>query len=74
MASAKGITPVDRQEVFAKLEKILATVKLQPAARYRKDSRRRLRMHPQQLATDSPAKTPEQARIPRAVGCVLASE
>ena len=30
--SAKGIKPVDRQEVFAKLEKILATVKLQPAA------------------------------------------
>jgi hypothetical protein len=30
--SVEGITPVDRQAVFGKLEKILATVKLQPAA------------------------------------------
>ncbi len=30
--NVEGITTVDRQAVFAKLEKILATVKLQPAA------------------------------------------
>ena len=30
--SVEGIKPVDRQEVFAKLEKILATVKIQPVA------------------------------------------
>jgi hypothetical protein len=30
--NVEGITPVDRQAVFGKLEKILATVKLQPAA------------------------------------------
>jgi hypothetical protein len=30
--NVEGITPVDRQAVFGKLEKILATVKLQPAS------------------------------------------
>ena len=30
--SVEGVKPVDRQEVFGKLEKILATVKFQPAA------------------------------------------
>ncbi len=30
--NVEGITPVDRQQVFGKLEKILATVKLEPAA------------------------------------------
>jgi hypothetical protein len=29
--NVEGVTPVDRQQVFSKLEKILATVKLQPA-------------------------------------------
>ena len=29
--NVEGITPVDRKAVFGKLEKILATVKLQPA-------------------------------------------
>ena len=51
MEVSKAIKPVDRQEVFGKLEKILATVKLQPAAAPETETatpsrKNRDRMHP----------------------------
>jgi hypothetical protein len=58
--NVEGVKPVDRPAVFGKLEKILATVKLRPAAIPEAEAPASSTKQP---ATDGPAKTEEQSAI-----------
>jgi hypothetical protein len=60
--NAEGFTPVDRQAVFGKLERILASVKLQPAA---VPQTKTPAASAQGIVPDSTAKIPEHSAIDR---------
>jgi len=60
--SVEGIAPVDRQVVFGKLEKILATVKLRPAA---VPETATPTPSAKEAVPDGPSNTPEQSAIDR---------
>ncbi len=60
--NVEGFTPVDRQAVFGKLERILASVKLQPTAVPQTEAPT---PSAQGSVPDSTAKTPEQSAIDR---------
>ena len=67
--NAEGITPVDRREVFAKLEKILATVKLQPATTTETEtvtpSAKTVAPDASSITQNGDGNTPEQGAIDR---------